>query len=197
MPIEGRFSPEEILYETVTLIARTDRGDTGVIKMEGAARFELTRMVLGGKVETLFDLDFTRQGNACPNLGKGWSVSEPDFTCTLDDNSFIHFQSPAAFGTYMLRMRFSPFIWKTLPIQTLDAYVNETQVDEYSTSAEGIVFHQGSFDGAVFHATAKSTIRLHHPNAGRFSEHYETADSRRMAFAFRRISLVRVVSPLM
>jgi len=196
IPFLGRFTAAEILYETVTIVARTDRGDTGVIKMEGAARFELTRIVLGTQLDTVLDVDFTRNGNARPNLGEGWSVAEDDFTCTLNDNSFIHFPSPPAQGTYTLRLRFSTFIWDTLPVQALETYVNETQVDVFTTVLPGIVFHEISFAGAVFATTADSAIRLYHPGAGRYCDHYETTDARRLAFAFRRISLGRAVPPL-
>lgn len=193
LAMDGRFTESELAHETVTVTARSARGDTGTLKLDGITQLLLVRAYLGVPVEKILDLDFSSQGNAEPCLGRGWSGSEDRFTWTLDDDSFVHFLSPAGPGPFLLRLVFGACVLPMAPIQKLDIFLNEVLVAAMIINEEGEAFHELAVDAGLFAQAARSTLRLHHPYAARPSEHFESDDDRRLAFNFRALSLVRVL----
>jgi hypothetical protein len=107
LPVEGLFTGAELVKEEVVLIAHDREGNRGQLRLDGAAQIELIRDNLGAPSVGVFDLDFSRDGNARPYLGGGWSGAESSFTWTENDDSFISFGTPAEPGTYALRMALS------------------------------------------------------------------------------------------
>jgi len=191
LAIEGRFTVAELVVETVRLNARNARGDTGPITLDGATQLELIRDHLGIPVEPIIDLDFTRDGNARPYLGAGWSGAENNFTWTEGDDSLVHFPTPRTAGPYLLRLRTAAFLSVMITAQKLDIYVNEELIAATMIDGQLAEFREFRFDGSLFGTEATTTLRLHHPFAGRPSEHHGTGDARRLAFSFRRLSIVR------
>ncbi len=196
LPMLGRFTAADLAHETVIIAARNPRGDSGTLGLEGSTRLELIRTYLGVPAETIIDLDFTRHGNARPFLGKGWSNAEDTFTWTEDDDSFIHFRTPAAPGPFLLRMRLVASIAAFVPIQLMQIHLNEAVVATFTESDPAEQFREFRLTGESFAGTTESHLRLHHPYAVRPRDHHASStDGRRLAFRVKRLSLVRVLNP--
>jgi hypothetical protein len=193
LALDGRFTESELAHETVIVTARSGRGDTGTLKLEGTTQLMLVRAHLGVPVEKILDLDFSSHGNARRWLGQGWSGSEARFTWTLDDDSFVHFVSPASTGPYLLRLVFGACVMPLVPVQKLDIFLNDVLVAALIVNEDKEGFHEIPVDAGLFARSAASTLRLHHPHAARPSDHFDTGDNRRLAFNFRALSLVRVL----
>jgi hypothetical protein len=193
LAMDGRFTESELAHETVVVTARSGRGDTGTLKLDGTTQLLLVRAYLGVPVEKILDLDFSSRGNAQPYLGQGWSGSEARFTWTLDDDSFVHFASPAGPGPYLLRLAFGACVMPLVPVQKLDIFLNDVLVAAMIVNEENEGFHELPVDAALFARAAQSTLRLHHPYAARPSEHFDSGDNRRLALNFRALSLVRIL----
>jgi hypothetical protein len=195
IPIDGRFSAREVVCDTITIVANTARGDTGTITMDAANRFDFIRDFFGEPAETELDLNFTRGGNAGPYLGIGWYGASDSFTCTVDYDSLIHFVMPSKPGKYLLRMRYSSYIFSEhRPNQTLGIYFNETQIGEIISQETDSVFRELEIVSAPELLGLAVTLRLHHPDAERPCDHGDSADTRRLSFAFRHITIVRVAN---
>ncbi len=194
MPIAGRFTLEELARESVTIRARNSCGDTGTLVMNGTTRLELIRKFMGVPVVPVFELDFSRSGNARPYLGEGWSPAEATFTWTLGENSFIIFQSPTEPGTYLLRLTYSAFVAEFVPIQPLEILINGVSVADFTENHRAVSFREFRVPQTLFNGLAQSTMCLHHPRAARPDESTGTKDNRRIAFCFLRLSLVKLVN---
>jgi hypothetical protein len=142
----------------------------------------------------LFDLDFSRDGNARPYLGAGWSGAEPDYTCTEDDDSFVTFTTPLKAGTYALRMTAGALIFKpSVPIQELTVFIDETHVGQITYFDGFTQFNELKFGSDAFAQTPQTVLRLHHPGAIRQSDLGPHPDKRRIAFTFKRLTLVHLI----
>jgi hypothetical protein len=194
LPVEGRFTGAELVREEVAIIARDSDGNSGRVLLDGATQLELIREHLGAPAIVILDLDFSRGGNAKPYLGAGWSGVETDFTWTENDDSFISFDTPAEPGAYVLRMTAGSLIRESrLPTQKLVVFINATQVAHIDSDESHARFHECKFPHEAFASASRTTLRLHHPDAVRPSDLGDSADSRRLAFYFKRLTLVRLL----
>jgi hypothetical protein len=195
LPIAGRFAPGELVDESVTVTARNQRGDTGTLLLDGATQLELIRAHLGVPCAPVLDLDFTHGGNAAPYLGAGWSGAERDFTWTEGDESVVSFDAPSEPGTYALRITAGAFIGRPgVPRQDMQVLVNDAPVASISLNEPHMQFTETRLDGALFRAAPRTTLRLLHPDAARPCDHIpQSKDARRLAFHFKRLSLVRLL----
>jgi hypothetical protein len=193
MPIAGRFTLEELARETVTIKARNSCGDTGTLLMNGTTRLELIRQYMRVPSVPVFELDFSRSGNALPYLGSGWSPAEAKFTWTLGDDSIIRFESPTERGTYLLQITYSAFVADFAPIQPLDVFINDTLVANFTENHRAVSFREFRVAHHVFRGRPQSTIRLYHPHAARPDELTGASDSRRIAYCFLKLSLLRLI----
>jgi hypothetical protein len=196
LPVEGRFTGAELVREDVTVVARDCDGNGGRVLLDGATQIELLRENLGVPAVVVLDLDFSYGGNAKRFLGAGWSGTEADFTWTEGDDSFIDFDTPAEPGTYALRMTAGSFIRKPdLPARELVMFINATDLAHFVSTESHAQFHECKFPHEAFASAPHTTLRLHHPDAMRPSDFSESADSRLLAFCFKRLTLVRLLPP--
>jgi hypothetical protein len=185
----------ELVQETVILEAVSQYGATGILTLDSATKTELIRAHFGRPAETILDLDFSRNGNARPNLGDGWSHAEERYTWGKDDNSIITFAAPSNLGPYLLRIRFGTFLTPMITGQLLDVYANEKFIGGFVADNLRPEFRELELQPDAFEGSKISTLRLHHPHAGRPCEHGGNAkDERRLAFAFYRLTIVRPLS---
>lgn len=193
LPVESRFTGKELVTESVIVIARDSFGNRGSLRLDGAAQLELIRDHLGTPVDVVLDLHFERDGNAKPYLGAGWYDAGTDARWTRDDDSFISFDAPAEPGAYALRLTAAAFVGRPEPPhQGLDVFVNDSLIARLVYWGQYPKFEECKFSHEVFAAAPRATLRFHHPGAARPSELYGTADSRRLAFGFKRLMLVRL-----
>jgi hypothetical protein len=193
-PVDGRFTGAELVKEQVVLKAYDSNGNSGRLRLDGAAQLELLRDHLGVPSVTVLDLDFSAEGNARPYLGAGWSGSERDFTWTEDDDSFVTFDSPTEPGTYALRITAGTILHKPeLTSQLLKIVINGEQVDQTFYNESFVQFRECRFDRAAFRGEGRVTLRLHHPDAVRPCDIGPSRDSRRLAFNVKRLSIARLL----
>jgi hypothetical protein len=194
MPLEGVFTGADLVTERVTIVARDSDGNNGRLKLDGAAQLELIRDHLGVPCVGILDLDFSRDGNARPYLGAGWSGAEENYTWTEGNDSFIGFDTPAEPGTYALRFTAAALVRKHEPWeQLLAVFLNDEEIGRRSETEGHARFQEFKFQHEAFGGTPRATLRLHHPGAVRPSDVDGTRDTRRLAFAFKRLSVVRLL----
>lgn len=195
LPIEDRFTSDDLVREEVIIIARDSDGNSGRILLDGATQLELIREHLAEPAAVILDLDFSRGGNARPYLGDGWSGTEDNFTWTEDDDSFISFDAPNESGNYVLRMTTGSLIRKPhLPTQRLNLFINAMQIAYVVCDEAHAQFHEFRFTQDVFAGASRATLHLHHPDAVSPSDLGESQDKRRLAFNFKRLTIVRLLS---
>ena len=195
MPIEGRFTPAELVDESVLVTACNDRGMSGTLKLDGATQLELIHECLGPPAERILDLDFTRGGNSRPYLGAGWSGAEKDFTWTEGDESVLHFDAPTEPGTYALRITSGAFLHRPdISRQDMDVLVNDTLVGTMAITEPITQFQEFTIASSLFAGPPRTMVRLRHPKAARPCDYSENKDVRRLAFCFKRVSLVRLLA---
>jgi hypothetical protein len=196
IPVEGLFTGAELVREDVFLMARDSDGNTGRLRLDGAAQIELVREYLGVPASVILDVDFSRGGNSRPYLGAGWSGAEADFTWTEGDDSFVNFNAPTEPGTYVLRMTAGAFVTKpALSAQEMAVFVNTTHVGHIVSTEYHPQFQECKFQHEAFAGGPRTTLRLHHADAARPCDIGSNPDSRRLAFSFKRLTLVRLLPP--
>jgi hypothetical protein len=192
--IQGRFTGADLVKEAVTLTAYDSDGNSGRIWLDGASQLELIRDHLGAPAVTVLDLDFSREGNARPYLGAGWSQAEDDFTWAEDDDSFISFDTPTDPGHYALRLTAGTILNKPqLSSQELAISIDGTYVTQIFYNEAFAQFHECRFSHEVFAHQTRSVLHLHHPDAVRPSDTGPSADQRRLSFNFKRLSIARLL----
>jgi len=195
MPIEDRFTVEEVARDAVAINCVNSRGDAGLLTLDGNTRLQLIRQYMGVPVEPVLDLDFSRSGNARPYLERGWSASEPAYTWTIDEESTIRFKSPSPPGPFLLRMTYSSFITEFVPLQPLDCYINEHMIASFTEDNRKVTFREFRVNAGIFQGVEESVIRLAHPFAAAPNKFANVKDNRRLAFCFQTLSILRVLNP--
>jgi len=194
--IEDRFTSKELVLETVKVIALDSSGNRGVVRLDGATQLELIRDHLGVPVDVVLDLEFGTTGNAGPHLGAGWSTPEPNARWTENDDSFISLDTPAEPGTYALRFTATPLLREPdLRLQPLVVFVNDWQVANIAYVLAHAQFQECRFPHEAFGAAPRATLRFHHPGAVRIADLIGNQDQRRLAFSFKRMTVVRLLQP--
>jgi hypothetical protein len=192
MPMDERFALAELARESIRITAVNERGDTGLLTLDGVTRLELIRRYMGVPVDPVFDIDLSRGGDAQPYLGTGWADPERSFRWMLDEDSFVHFKSPPTESEYFLRLKYSAFISDFTPIQPLDIYVNENLLASFTEQNYILSFREFRFSGECFSGVDNSTMRLHHPGAARPSDVKGVPDRRRLSLCLARLGLMRI-----
>lgn len=193
LPIQGRFTGRDLATESIAVTARDSAGNRGRLRLGGAAQLELIRDYLGAPVNVILDLDFTSGGNARPYLGAGWRNAEADFTWTENDDSFISLDAAGEPGTYVLRSTVAAFVRQpVLPFQVLEVFAGTWPIDSQLYREQHMKFSECKFPREAFGDAPRVTLRFHHPNAARPSEVAGSQDTRRLAFRFKRVTLVRL-----
>jgi hypothetical protein len=74
-------------------------------------------------------------------------------------------------------------------------FLNDTLIGTSCRSEPFMQFEEFRVTSTLFEGVARSVLRLHHPDAYRPCDLGDSRDSRRLAFSFKRIWLVRLVAP--
>jgi hypothetical protein len=196
MPLNNAFSPADFVSEKVTIIARSPLGATGTLRLDGASGLELIREYFSAAAETLCDIDFTKGGNSRDYLGKGWSGQEQDYTWTEDENSFLRLPTLTHPGQHALRLVTGALINKPfVSSQFMQLFLNGELIDTQSINEGAAQFYEAKFAGEPF-CSQPLELRIHHPDAARPCDISQTSkDSRRLALAVKRLTLVRFLAP--
>ncbi len=135
------------------------------------------------------DLEFGVEGNAENSIGFGWSKPENGFTWAIEDRSLLLIDAPPDASDYWLEMDVIPYISPPLvPFQTLAVTVSGTEVHRFEPLKRGMV--GCTVPGALVRGREKVEILLGHPCAASPRNVAGEQDDRRLAIAFRNVSLV-------
>ncbi len=189
----GRFTVAELAREQVRLVARNERGDSGVLALDGATRVELIRDYMGVQVEPILNLDFAAGGNARPHLGVGWAGAEAMFTWAIDDVSVVNLPRDLTAGVYFARIVCGAFVTDFLRSQPMEIFLNEHPVGAFIDDSPAFQFREFRFELATDPAAGDFSLRFEHPGAARPSDLAATDDRRRLAFRFRSMSFVKAL----
>lgn len=190
---DGLLTGDDLVHERVKLKARNFRGDACELKLDGATQLELIRDHLGVPADTVVDIDFTRGGNAEPYLGKGWSGPGIFERWTVDDDSWLSFDTPVPAGEYRLRLTMSPYLRAPeIDRQNMRVFVNDALLETLMLVSPGMQFNEFKLASEVLQRSPVTRLWFHHPGAVRPSDFEGTTDRRRLAFAFKRLWLVRL-----
>ena len=138
-----------------------------------------------GRIDAVFGVD----GNADRNAGFGWSKPENGFTWSIEDRSQLLLDAPPDASDYWLEMDVVPYTAPpSVPHQTLVVTVNGTEIHRFEPLARGMV--GCSVPGALVRGRKKIDVLLEHPLAASPRDVAGEQDDRRLAIAFRRLSLV-------
>ena len=135
------------------------------------------------------DAVFGREGNTAELVRDGWSAPENGFTWSIEDRSALVLANPGPAGTVTIEMDVVPFIaLPALPAQTLRVSVNGGVVHSFDPLPRGIV--ACDIPGHLLEGREMVDITLDHPNAAAPADVAGQDDRRRLAVAFRRLSLI-------
>lgn len=138
-----------------------------------------------GRVDAIFGQD----GNADDGMGFGWSKPENGFTWSIEDRSLFVMDAPPEAGDYWLEMDVIPYVAQPLvPRQALTVTVNGTEVYRFEPLARGMV--GCPVPGKLVRGRDKVEILFEHPFAASPRDVADEQDDRRLAIAFRTVSLV-------
>lgn len=135
------------------------------------------------------EIIFGEGGNAGDRLGIGWSAPENGFVWSIDHRSEITLEVPAPAEHYVLEMDVVPFVAPPiLPRQRLIVVVNGQPVHHFDPLPRGIV--SCMVPGYLLAGRETAEIALEHPDAARPADVLPEHDIRRLAIAFRSLSLM-------
>jgi hypothetical protein len=138
-----------------------------------------------GRVDAVFGVD----GNADKMTGFGWSAQEDGFAWSIDDRSLLTLDAPSDASDYWLEIDVAPYtVPPSVPHQSLTVTVNGTQVHRFEPVERGMA--GCTVPGILIRGRKKIDILLEHPLAASPSNVAGERDDRRLAVAFRRLSLV-------
>jgi hypothetical protein len=133
------------------------------------------------------EITFGAEGNAAAAQGIGWSGAEAGFTWSIGERSVLTLDNPGAADAYWLEMDVIPYVRPPLlPRQRLDVIVDGITVHSFDPLPRGVV--TCAFPG-ISVGKDKVEIVLNHPHAASPMLVTGEADDRRLAAAFRRVSL--------
>ena len=138
-----------------------------------------------GRVDVVFGVE----GNATDLAGFGWSKPENGFTWSIEDRSLLILDTPPDAGDYWLEMDVIPYIAPPqVTAQSLAVSVNGTEVHRFNPLARGMV--GCSVPGGLVRGHPRVEILLEHPAAASPRDVAGENDERRLAIAFRTLSLI-------
>ena len=134
-------------------------------------------------------LAFGTEGNAAAHLGYGWSAPEPGFTWSVDDRSMLRLPHSGDVTDCWLEFDVVPFVAPpVLPSQSLVVIVNGEKVHQFNALERGTV--GCAIPPRLVAGQAVIEIIFYHPQAMSPRAAAGEADDRRLAIAFRSLSLL-------
>ena len=135
------------------------------------------------------DIQFGTDGNAEDRSGFGWSKPENGFTWSIEDRSLLTIDCPPDASDYWLEMDVTPYLAPpSVPVQTLIVSVSGSEVHRFTALERGMI--GCTVPGALVRGREKVEILLEHPCAASPNDVAGEQDERRLAIAFRVLSLV-------
>jgi hypothetical protein len=134
------------------------------------------------------EIVFGKDGNAAGCTGYGWSAHEDGYTWSTGDRSLLTIQNPGPADEFWLEFDVVPFVAPpVLPAQSMGVTVNGELIQVFDPLVRGKV---GCIvPGRHLQGLETVAIVLDHPKAAIPRDLTGVNDDRRLAVAFRRLSL--------
>ena len=191
--IGGIVSAEELLRESVELVAFDQDGNEGRLTLKGATQVEMIQRHMGTPQDIILDLDFSEGGNAEALLGEGWSVPEAGWRWSSGEASAFTFEHPVQGGNYEVTVLGQPFLCPPkLLEQRIEYYIGDELVLAASKDISTGELTRFKVPGAVFETPGPKTMRLCHPDAARPSDLMDVQDARQLAVAYKKLVIARL-----
>jgi hypothetical protein len=137
------------------------------------------------------DVVFGTEGNAFGQMGQGWSGQENGFCWSVDDSSTLTLPRIRPSDSYRLEMDVVPFIAPpALESQRMEVLVNGKIVSSFDPLPRGVV--ACAVPGRLVRDAQGIEVVLRHPDALSPRAASGQNDDRRLAVAFRTVSLIGV-----
>jgi hypothetical protein len=136
------------------------------------------------------DIAFGAAGNTASYLGAGWSGQENGYCWSIDDVSVVTIPPLQPAQEFCLTMDVVPFEHPpAVARQRLGVRINGAQVHSIDTLPRGVV--TVTLPGALLQGVDPVEIVFEHPDATSPREASKQKDERRLAVAFRSLSIAR------
>ncbi|HVY17301.1 MAG TPA: hypothetical protein VHB27_18910 [Rhodopila sp.] len=136
------------------------------------------------RIEVAFGVD----GNAAAYLGEGWSGQEKGYCWSVNDRSALRLPVPRPADRYRVDMHVVPFTAPpALPGQRLGVVVNGSMVHSFNPLPRGDVAF--TFPGDILRNRDQIELVFEHPDAASPLQMTGGKDDRRLAAAFRTLSV--------
>jgi hypothetical protein len=134
------------------------------------------------------ELTFGKDGNSAGCVGFGWSAPEDGYTWAIGERSLLTIRNPGPAEEFLLEFDAVPFVAPpAVPAQSLAVTVNGQKVHTFDPLARGRV--GCSVPGQHLNGLDTVVIVLDHPKAAVPRQVNGEDDDRRLAVAFRSLSL--------
>jgi hypothetical protein len=134
------------------------------------------------------EITFGKGGNAQDCLGYGWSAPEDGYTWSIGGRSLLTIRNPGTAEAFWMELDVLPFVAPPrLPSQSLMVTINGEQIHSFDPLPRGRV--GCAIPGRHLRGVEAAAIVLDHPRAAVPREITGVKDDRRLAIAFRSLSL--------
>ena len=187
--------PKAFLSEGLRLFATNAFGLRGRLALDGGSQLALIREHIGKPRDVVFDLDFTRGGNAQSYMVEGWSGPEATLTCSDGKRSVLQLPAPLRkTERYELTMTCFPFLFPPRiadqrMVLTLNGCVHNASRDARSLEFVSFACPAGSLEDAE-----SALLEFAFPDCTRPKDLNINQDSRLLAYGFKRIVLARLLN---
>jgi hypothetical protein len=132
---------------------------------------------------------FGKGGNSAGQVGYGWSAPEDGYTWSIGDRSLLIIDSPGSADEYWLEMDVIPYVAPpAVKSQSLRIAINGEPVHTFDPLTRGRV--GCAIPGRLLHGIDRVQIIMDHPEAASPKAVAGERDDRRLAIAFRSLSIV-------
>lgn len=149
---------------------------------DGVANNAGIRLISPGMI-----IRFDEKGNAAPFLRAGWSSAESEHRWTDGDAATLHFEIPDRPVDLLLSFTVTPILAPNITAQTATAEWNGVPIGQWTVDRPG-PFHTIVWS-RLQQESRLVTLCFRLPNALRPVEHNVGKDGRKLALAFRELTL--------
>lgn len=194
-PLAGLVTPDEFLRDEVRIVATNTLGFAAPLKLSGESMLDLINQHMGPRGETLANVQFTLDGNAASFIGEGWSHQEDTLRWSEGPRARLSAACAVREGDrLMLTVLAHPFT--ALPVlreQRMEMRMNGVDIHSASIGPGDNTYQKISVPSRDVGGCSTVELTFGFPDAARPCDVVDgSRDARRLGFAFRRLTLMRL-----
>ena len=192
--LDDSITAKMLLLQEARIFAENSSHVRYQLKLNGATELALIREFIGTPREKIFDIDFTKDGNADSYLNEGWSYGERDFRWTDGPKAILTVEcSISSIHRYEAILKCQPFVAPPHVNSqyvgiSLNGYYQTINVEHGTLGFFSILFNKEKLkdsDCALFEFSL--------PDAGVPADLGRGGDRRNIALAVRELSFSRLL----